>query len=185
MATKMREYILTVASDLFSTNGINATSVDTIVNKADIAKVTLYKYFKSKEDLILEYIHQYDERMWAKLSSITSLQRDPASKLSALVNGILDWISEADFNGFAFINASVEFPLSESLVNQSSLGFARALRNTLLELAKEAGWSNAEAIAFQLVMVIEGAAITKKTQNGTGAIKHAKALVKTLIDSAS
>ena len=50
----MREYILEVASDLFLTQGINATSVDAIVAKADIAKVTLYKYFNSKEQLILE-----------------------------------------------------------------------------------------------------------------------------------
>ena len=63
MATQMREHILGVASDLFSNRGINATSVDTIVAEAGIAKVTLYKYFKSKEQLILEYLKQYDEKL--------------------------------------------------------------------------------------------------------------------------
>jgi len=184
MATKMREYILSVASDLFSTNGINATSVDTIVNKADIAKVTLYKYFKSKEDLILEYLRQYDERMWSKLADITSQQKDAASKLKALAFGMLDWIGDSDFNGFAFINASVEFPLSDNVVNQSSLAFAKTLRGKLSELAREAGWKNPDAIALQLVMIIEGAAITIRTQKGTGSIVQAKSLIKTLIESA-
>ena len=68
MATKMREYILEVASDLFLTQGINATSVDAIVAKADIAKVTLYKYFKSKEQLILEYLKDYDDKLWSILA---------------------------------------------------------------------------------------------------------------------
>jgi AcrR family transcriptional regulator len=186
MATKMREHILSVSSELFSTNGINATSVDTIVSKADIAKVTLYKYFKSKEDLILEYLRQYDEKMWAKLSSTVSKQKDSASKVKALAHGMLDWIGSSEFNGFAFINASVEFPLSESLVNQNSLIFAKTLRTKLSSLAQEAGWKNADAIALQLVMVIEGAAITKRTQKkGSGTIAQAKALVNTLIEAAN
>ena len=68
MSTHMREHILGVASEMFSTRGINATSVDTIVAEAGIAKVTLYKYFKSKEQLILEYLRRYDDRLWKKLS---------------------------------------------------------------------------------------------------------------------
>ncbi|PKO54398.1 MAG: TetR family transcriptional regulator [Betaproteobacteria bacterium HGW-Betaproteobacteria-2] len=185
MATQMREYILSVASDLFSTQGINATSVDTIVAKADIAKVTLYKYFKSKEQLILEYLREYDERLWAKLSEITAHQDDAASKLSALVNGMLDWIGDPKFKGFAFINASVEFPQSDNPVHQSSLEFAQTFRRTLAELAREAGLKNADALALQLALVVEGAAITERTQRGTGAVDNAKALVNTLIDTAS
>ncbi|HQR51555.1 MAG TPA: TetR/AcrR family transcriptional regulator [Methylophilaceae bacterium] len=184
MATQMREYILGVASDLFSSQGINATSVDTIVAKADIAKVTLYKYFKSKEQLILEYLREYDDRLWKKLSEVTAQQGDAASKLTALVNAMLDWIADPDFKGFAFINASVEFPQSESPVHQSSLEFAQTLRNTLATLAKEAGIKGADTLALQLSLVIEGAAITERTQRGSGAAEHAKALAKVLIGSA-
>jgi AcrR family transcriptional regulator len=79
MATPMRDYILSVASDLFSRQGINATSVDAIVAKADIAKVTLYKYFKSKEQLIIEYLREYDARLWARLTEITAQQKDAVS----------------------------------------------------------------------------------------------------------
>lgn len=184
MATPMKEHILSVASDLFSRQGINATSVDTIVAKADIAKVTLYKYFKSKEQLILEYLREYDARLWARLSTITAQQNDSASKLSVLVNGMLDWIGDPEFKGFAFINASVEFPQRDNPVHQSSLEFARTFRRTLADLAQEAGLKNPDALALQLALVIEGAAITERTQRGTGAVVNAKALVKTLIDTA-
>jgi AcrR family transcriptional regulator len=186
MATQMREYILGVASDLFSSQGINATSVDTIVAKADIAKVTLYKYFKSKEQLILEYLREYDTQLWNKLSEATIRNDLPArTRLNALVDAMLDWIADPEFKGFAFINASVEFPEAESAVHQSSLEFAQSLRNRMAELAKEAGFENADTLALQLALVVEGAAITERTQRGTGAVNHAKELAKILIDSAS
>ncbi len=184
MATQMREYILGVASDLFSTQGINATSVDTIVAKADIAKVTLYKYFKSKEQLILEYLREYDERLWKKLSEVTAQQGDASSKLGALVDAALDWIADPEFKGFAFINASVEFPQPENPVHQTSLEFAQALRNAMTTLASEAGIKNAGTLAMQLSLVIEGTAIAERTQRGSGAIENAKAMTKIIIESA-
>lgn len=184
MATQMREYILNVASELFTSQGINATSVDTIVAKADIAKVTLYKYFKSKEQLILEYLREYDQKLWKKLSEVTDQQGDAKSKLKALVEAMLDWIADPEFKGFAFINASVEFPQSEHQVHRTSLEFAQTLRSTLASLAREADLKNADALALQLALVIEGTAITERTQRGTGAVTHAKALVNTLIESA-
>lgn len=183
MATQMREYILGVASDLFSSQGINATSVDAIVAKADIAKVTLYKYFKSKEQLILEYLREYDDRLWKKLTEVTAQQSDATSKLNALVDAMLDWIGDPEFKGFAFINASVEFPQSENPVHQTSLEFAQTLRSTLALLAQQTGIKNADTLALQLALVVEGTAITERTQRGTGAVEHAKALAKVLIDT--
>lgn len=185
MATQMREHILGVASDLFSSRGINATSVDTIVAEAGIAKVTLYKYFKSKEQLILEYLRQYDAKLWGKLSERMGAQ-DTASKdkLTGLTNAVLDWIADPEFKGFAFVNASVEFPESESPVHRSSVEFASTLRNTLASMARDAGIQGAEALALQLSMVIEGTAITENMQRGSGAVAHAKELVNILIDSA-
>jgi AcrR family transcriptional regulator len=185
MATQMREHILGVASNLFSNRGINATSVDTIVEEAGIAKVTLYKYFKSKEQLILEYLRQYDEKLWQKLSLRTSAAHsEPREKITSLVDGIMDWIEDPEFKGFAFVKASVEFPQSENPVHQTSVEFARTLRDTIASIAHEGGIKNADALALQLAMVIEGAAITENMQRGSGAVEHAKELARILIGSA-
>ncbi len=184
MATQMREHILGVASDLFSTRGINATSVDTIVAEAGIAKVTLYKYFKSKEQLILEYLRQYDEKLWQKLSARTTGHEAPREKIMGLVNAVMDWIEDPEFKGFAFVKASVEFPQMENPVHQTSVEFAQTLRNSLAGLAAEAGIKSAETLALQLSMVIEGAAITENMQRQSGAVQHAKELARILIDNA-
>ncbi|OIQ81415.1 HTH-type transcriptional regulator YjdC [mine drainage metagenome] len=185
MATQMREHILGVAAELFSSRGINATSVDTIVAEAGIAKVTLYKYFKSKEQLILEYLRQYDEKLWQKLSLRTTAQgAEPKESVLTLVNAVLEWIADPEFKGFAFVKASVEFPQLENPVHRTSVEFAQTLRNTIAGVATEAGIRNAETLALQLSMVIEGAAITENMQRESGAVQHAKELAKILIDSA-
>lgn len=185
MPTQMREYILGVASEMFSTRGINATSVDTIVAEAGIAKVTLYKYFKSKEQLILEYLRQYDARLWNRLTErIAARGTTPVERLRALVSGIMDWIADPEFKGFAFVNASVEFPQSENPVHQTSLEFAQTLRNSLAAMARDAGMKNPDTLALQLALVIEGAAITENMQRGAGAVEHAKQMADILIEAA-
>ncbi|MBU3735480.1 MAG: TetR/AcrR family transcriptional regulator [Methylobacterium sp.] len=185
MPTSMREHILGVAAQLFSSRGINATSVDTIVAEAGIAKVTLYKYFKSKEQLIVEYLRQYDDKLWKRLSEVAKQSdSEPGARLAGLVDASLDWIADEEFKGFAFINATVEFPQLESTVHRTSVEFAQTLRNTLAELAREAGFKKPEALALQLALVIEGAAITETTQRGSGAVEHARELADIIIKSA-
>ena len=175
MATQMREYILGVASELFATRGINATSVDTIVAEAGVAKVTLYKYFK----------RQYDDKLWKKLTErMTTRDAAPGEKLLTLVNAVMDWIADPEFKGFAFTNATAEFPQDENPVHQTSVEFAQTLRNTLAKIAAEAGIKNADRLALQLSLVIEGAAITERMQHGSGAVEHAKEMAKTLIEAA-
>lgn len=185
MATQMREHILGVASTLFAERGINATSVDTIVEHAGIAKVTLYKYFKSKELLILEYLRQYNARLWQRLGErAPQAAATPREKLLGLTHATLDWIADPEFKGFAFVNASVEFPQAENPIHQASLEFAQSLRDALANLAQESGIHNAESLALQLALIIEGAAITERMQREAGATDHAKELAQLLIDTA-
>jgi hypothetical protein len=82
------------------------------------------------------------------------------------------------------VKASVEFPQKENPVHQTSVEFAKTLRNTIAGIAAEAGIKSAETLALQLSMVIEGAAITENMQRKSGAVQHAKDLAKILIDSA-
>jgi AcrR family transcriptional regulator len=181
----MREHILGVASELFIARGINATSVDAIVAEAGVAKVTLYNHFKSKEHLILEYLRQYDARLWKKLAERMSTRAAaPREQLLALVNGVLDWIADPGFKGFAHTNATVEFPEHENPVHQTSVEFAQTLRKTLARLADEARIQSADTLALQLALVIEGAAITERMHRKSGAVNHAREMAKTLIEAA-
>lgn len=182
MRTPMRDHILDVASELFATRGINATGVDTIVASAGIAKMTLYKYFKSKEQLIVEYLKKHDDILRKGL--FDRVQDAPSNQIKPLLDAVMQWIADPEFKGFAFINAFVEFPQSESQVNQVSVEFAQALRATIARSAEQSGIKKPEILALQLSLLIEGAAMAEQMQPGSGAIEHAREAANILIDAA-
>lgn len=182
MSTRMRQYILDVASDLFARQGINATSVDKIVAQAQVAKVTLYKYFTSKELLVVEYIRNQNAKLWNRVDA-SPKHEDAFLAFQAFVHSLLDMIGEKDFQGFASINASVEFPESDSIVNQTSKEFSRTLRDKLTELAEQAGIKNSDSLAMQLQLIIEGASISDPVHRSSNTVEHAKAMADILIKS--
>jgi len=183
MASNMRENISKVAAELFATQGINATSVDAIVAKADIAKVTLYKYFRTKEQLIIDYLRDYDEKLWGSLPALSG-KKTSRQQLNDLVEALLDRIAQPEFKGFAYINASVEFPQADSPVNQTSVSVSQNLRSQLSKLAKEAGIKKADNLAQQLHLIIEGTSLSCKASGVKTAVANAKAMTKLLIDTA-
>lgn len=181
--SQLREKILNTATDLFQTRGINSTGVDHIVAVAGTTKMTLYKYFNSKEALILEVLSksQQDFQQWLDEKLIT---KKPADKIKQLFDFIEEWVDSPHFSGVAFIKASAEFPLEENPIHQLSSQQSREFRQFIGKLAIEAGIKDAEGLALQLSMLFEGAVQAEQMKRGSGAIKYAKKAAKILIDGA-
>lgn len=181
----LREKILTTASNLFQTQGINSTGVDTIVAVAGTTKMTLYKYFGSKEVLILEVLKQghQDFQSWLndKLSTNT---KKPGEKIQKLFDYIEEWVTSPDFNGVGFIKASAEFPKEENPVHQLSSEQSLQFRQYISHLATEADIKDADGLALQLSLLFEGAVQAEQMKRGSGAMKYAKTAAKILIDGA-
>jgi AcrR family transcriptional regulator len=181
----LREKILHVATDLFQTRGINSTGVDTIVAVAGTTKMTLYKYFKSKEILILEVMQQGHQEFHAWLNNkLDQFNKQPSEKIQKLFDFIEEWVTAPDFRGMAFIKASAEFPNEENVIHKLSAEHAREFHNYIASLASQAGVLEPEALALQLSLLIEGAIQAEQMKRGSGAIKYAKKAAKILIDSA-
>jgi AcrR family transcriptional regulator len=179
----LREKILSTASNLFQTQGINSTGVDTIVATAGTTKMTLYKYFSSKELLILEVLkegHQ-DFQTWLndKLSANT---KHPAEKLQKLFDYIEEWITAPDFNGIGFIKASAEFPKEDNPVHKLSTEQSLQFREYIKQLATEANIKDADGLSLQLSLLFKGAVQAEQMQRGSDAVKYAKIAAKILID---
>lgn len=185
MANNMRTRILTAASGLFQANGINATGVDTIVAEAGIAKMTLYKYFPAKEDLILEVIRQRSREFAEWLSSrLERTATTPSEKLQQLFDGVEEWLADPQCSGLPFIKASAEFPQPDSPVHQLSAELSREFRDYITGLAKEAGIRAPEALGLQLAMLIEGAVLSEQLSKNSGALDYARQAARILIESA-
>ncbi len=181
----LREKILSTASNLFQTQGINSTGVDNIVAVAGTTKMTLYKYFRTKETLILEVLqkNQQDFQSWLD-EKLTSNSRKPSDKIQQLFDYIEEWIDSPAFIGVAFIKASAEFPNEENPIHQLSNRQSSEFRQFIGKLATEAKIKDTDGLALQLSLLFEGAVQAEQMKRGSGAIKYAKKAAEILINGA-
>lgn len=182
MKRDMRAHIISTASGLFRERGINATGVDTIVAEADIAKMTLYKYFRTKEELVLEVLSQRSREFYEWLNArLGRADTAPTEKLERLFDCLEEWLKNPECNGLPFLKASAEFPQAESPVNQLSARLAQEFREYLTKLAAEAGSKSPEALGQQLSMLIEGAILSEQLNKGAGSLGFAREAAQLLI----
>ncbi|SFB75940.1 transcriptional regulator, TetR family [Nocardioides terrae] len=155
-ATRAR--ILAVANDLFYAHGIRATSADRIIDEVGITKVTFYRHFRTKSDLVVAYLEQQAaaERAW-----IESVRRegDPVGSLRSLATDIGAASCQPGFRGCAFINAAAEFSDPDDPVRSAVDAHRRWMLDVFAELASQAGADDVDAIAKQLMMLRDGAMV--------------------------
>ncbi|HEY8085420.1 MAG TPA: TetR/AcrR family transcriptional regulator [Methylophilaceae bacterium] len=182
MKLSMRNHIIETASELFRAQGINATGVDTIVAEADISKTTLYKYFRTKEDLVLEVLSQRSREFRDWLSGrLSKVGQDPLKKLNGLFDCIEEWMENPESNGLPFLKASAEFPQQDNLVNQLSANLAKEFQQYLTAMASEAKVKSPEALGQQLAMLIEGAILSEQLNKNSGSLGFAREAALSLI----
>ena len=152
-----RDHILAVALRLFCAEGFHATGVDRVVAEAGVAKMTLYKHFASKDDLIVGCLeHLARTQSEALEAAIAAAPPDPKRRLLAAVVHYASVASSAQFEGCAFQHAAAEYADPTSPVRLAATAPKRALFTRLFELAATAGLKQPEAAAAALLVVIEG-----------------------------
>lgn len=110
VATPARERILRTAHDLFYREGIRATGIDRLIAESSVSKVTFYRNFPSKNDLIKAYL-AYRHALWMTwfVDALTRYQLPRRQPIEALVPALEEWFQSGDYRGCAFINTVVEF----------------------------------------------------------------------------
>lgn len=183
---KMRKKIIATATRLFETKGINASGVDLIIRESGIAKATLYKYFPSKNQLVISYLQDKSDRLYAWLEeNLIDKQRDSLEVLLALCDLFEQWITRPQFHGLPFHIASVEFPGASHPVNHYSAELSKELQLYFSKIAKTAGVKDPETLGQQLMIIFEGAALVEGLSPGTGAALRAKKAAITLINTST
>jgi len=183
MSINLQEKILAAASELFYSQGVRATGVDAIVKAANTTKMSLYKYFPSKDDLVVAFLRKRDEdfRTWF-VGQVDGKADNPKAKLLAIFDVISEWMDIPEFRGCAFINAAAEFPLEGNPVHQVSAEFYDKFRNYIAGLARECGSKSPESLAIQLSLLIEGAIVSEQMRRHSGAAEQAKQAAAMLIE---
>lgn len=184
MSRNLKEQILEAASGLFYSQGIKATGVDAIVKAAGTTKMSLYKYFPSKDDLVVAFLHKRDEDFtkWFKLQ-LDKRAELPKDKLLAIFDLIGEWMDVPEFRGCAFINASAEFPVENNPVQQIASEFYDKFRSYIADLAGQCGAANPANLAMQLGLLVEGAIVSEQMKRRSGAAGIAKRAAEILINA--
>jgi AcrR family transcriptional regulator len=183
MSLNLQEKILQTATELFYSQGIRATGVDAIVKAANTTKMSLYKYFPSKDELIIAFLRKRDKDFgeWF-IAQVNSKADTPKAKLLAVFDVIGDWLDIPEFRGCAFINAAAEFPLEGNPVHQVSAEFYDNFRRYMTDLARECGVKLPEILALQLSLLIEGAIVSEQMKRHSETAIHAKQAAIILIE---
>jgi AcrR family transcriptional regulator len=156
-----RERCLLAAYDLFCRHGVQAIGVDRIVAEAGVAKMTLYRHFRSKDELVIAAL-EHRERVWTIGWLIRETERrgrTPEERLLAIFDAFDEWFRREDFEGCLFINTMLESRDPASPIRaRAALGLDNVLR-FICSLAEEAGMPEAETFARRWHGLLMGAIV--------------------------
>lgn len=181
-----QEHLLNAAGELFYQEGVRAVGVDAIVERAGVNKMSLYRQFSSKDDLVLGYLERQDTRFFSYVEkSFAQHPGEPARQLLQYFDDLAVRASVEDYRGCPFVNVAVEFPDASHAVRQFVAGNKARLMERITTLAAAAGADDPEALANGLGLLIEGVYAASQTYGpGCGPIRAAPRVAAQLIAAA-
>jgi AcrR family transcriptional regulator len=183
MRPSKRNELIQKALDVFYRNGFHATGMDMLVEETGISKTSMYKHFRTKEDLIIAVLRLRDEhfRNWL-YRRMEELAETPREQLIAMFDALEEWFDEAGFKGCMFVKASSEYQDASHPIHQQSADHKRMLERHMVDLAIKARLASPEALARQLLLLKEGAIVTAHLAHTENPAQDAKAAAVLLVD---
>ncbi len=160
---EVRERILETASNLFYQQGVRAVGVDLVVEKAGVAKTSLYRHFRTKDDLVAAFLEREDKDFWGTWDKVSQVNvGDPKRELEAHLNWIGERVNRPGYRGCPQINVAAEFPEAEHPARKVAAAHKAELRRRLHELAEQLGSMRPAELAGQLALLINGAFVSSQ-----------------------
>lgn len=184
-AADVRDRILDTASRLFYERGVRAVGVDLVVLEAAVAKTSLYRYFPTKDDLIVAFLEREDQEFWAHWDGVAQrFADDPAGELDAHMRWIGERLARANYRGCPQINVAAEFAEHDHPARQVARQHMQALRARLLAIARRLNVSRPTQLAAQLAVLVNGAFVSSGLLGPDEATGVLRAAVKSLLAGA-
>ncbi len=152
-----RDRLLDTAGNLFYKYGFQAVGIDRILAESGVAKMTLYRHFASKDELIAAYLERADQQFWAWAESAMAAAATPEARLLALFDALARHSTSPECLGCPFQGAALAFPELEHPGHRRALQNKLAVRDRLAEMARQAGLRAPDALAAQLLLLMDGA----------------------------
>ena len=181
-----RERILTMARELFYRRGIHAVGVDTIAEAAGTNKMTLYRHFASKDELVAACLREVAGEVDADWEAIAAAHpSDPRGQLLAWLQHISEWLAREAGRGCALANAAVELPDNDHPARRVVREHKSALRQRLTDLCRDAGLNDPEGLAEEAFLLCEGARIASQSLESDEPLTRLPVLLKEVVEEHS
>jgi AcrR family transcriptional regulator len=178
-----RERLLDAANDLFYAEGVQSVGIDRLIERAGVAKASLYSTFGSKEELVRAYLEARHEKSLARLRAAAAGVEDPVERVLAVFDSQARTFARADFRGCAFVAADSEAPRG-GRIDVAVESYRRDVHALFAELAAEAGVEESELLASQLQMLYDGGGVAANLDRNPEIAGPARAAARALIAAA-
>ena len=180
-----RDHLIEVATELFNRCGYHASGIDRVIAEAGVAKTTLYRHFRTKEDLIVAVLQRIDAQHREGLrATVDQLAHEPKQKILASFDVLEDWFRGNSFYGCPFMSAASEYNVRTSPVFQVVVLHKRLMIAYFEELARAAGLDEPARIGEEINLLHEGATAVAQVNGDPSSARRAKAMAARLIDAA-
>lgn len=176
-----RDRLLATAAELFYRHGCHATGIDTVIAEAGVAKMTLYKHFASKEDLVAATVSHLDEVFAARYEGVLAEDGQAADRLLKLFGEVERWTQSGDFFGCPFVNLCAEYPEHSNPVHLAAAENKRRMLSAIERVTREAGTPHPEQVARQLQILLEGAVTLAQVTGRSQFVADARLAAATLL----
>jgi AcrR family transcriptional regulator len=178
-----RERLLEAADELFYSEGVHVVGIDRVIERAGVAKASLYNTFGSKDELVVAYLERRRERIAARLTAAVAEHGDPKEQLLAIFDAQARNFERPGFRGCAFAAANAESPAG-GVVDEATISFRTWLRDLFVRLAAAAGARDPESLGRQLHLLYDGATLSARMDHDPATAPDCHAAAAALIDSA-
>lgn len=184
MSASKRDELVQSALKIFYEGGFNAIGMDRIAAETGVSKTSIYKHFRTKDDLILATLRLRDEqfRNWL-VRRVEALASEPPQRLLAVFDALKEWLTEPGFKGCMFVKASAEFQDRANPIHAAAAEHKRLLQLYLEKLAERAGARKPAELAVHLQLVSEGAISIAHLHDPRLAADAARTVARVLINA--
>jgi len=162
-----KEKLFQTAARLFYQQGYRAVGVDTIAAESGVGKMTLYRHYPSKDDLIVAFLRDSNEEFWEYFELSTAEAPTAREKLLAFFDALQSYVTSPACYGCPFINVATEYPVVEYAGHQVALEHKQSVRARFIQLTEETGSRRPEALANALVLLMDGAYMAARMFGGS------------------
>lgn len=183
MGGDKRQLLLEKATALFSEHGFQAVGVDWIIRDSDVARMTLYRHFAGKDELIREVLLQRHRYIFQSIEQKMCQIVDPRERVKSIFTWYQSWFCTAEFAGCLFERALAEFGTKRPLISDTAVNFRNSMTNLMVGILQEAvPASSAKHLANIFMMLLDGATVEARATNSSHSAAAAWASAEKLLE---